>query len=455
MAIRRWVEAMWAMKLTLIALGFAGLYSHPTFGQSPILKLDEAIHAAEKNNRSILVAELEQRKASDEVRIARSYRLPSFSLGALGLQPLSRLGLTFEKGSLGVYPGVGPIPAQTTTLESPSHFAGILIANAAQPVTQQHRIGLSIQLASLGVSAAREQVRFNKQVTVNEVRRLYYGILQAESRKKSLQAAVDSFAQLDQETSRQSLQRIVLRADAMKVKAQLAEAEYELLKLEDPLLTQKQELNRLMGRDVNTPFETDPLSVANFQLQELQDACARALEVRPDIKLAKLQVQRANLERRIASAERIPDVSIAATTLATANLSNALPSKLSGVGVQATWDVFDWGKKRREADAKRQVEQQSSLELRDKEAQVIIEVSHQYRRLVEARKGLEVAERLQSEAREMLRVTTNQFAQKQVLLSDALRVQASLAEMDHRLRQALLDVATAQADFEKAIGADD
>jgi len=241
----------------------------------------------------------------------------------------------------------------------------------------------------------------------------------------------------------------------MKVKAQLAQAEYELLRLEDPLETQKQQLNRLMGRDVDTAFETDPLSVANFELPGLQEACAKALKSHPDVKLAQLQVQKATLERRIANATRIPDVSLSATTLATANLSNTLPRKLSGVGIQMTWDVFDWGRKRKQVDEKRQAEQQSAFALKDTEAQVVIEVSHQYRRIVEARKELEVAEMLQSEAREILRVTTNQFTQKQVMLSDVLSVQASLAEMDHRFTQALLDVATAEANFAKAIGEDE
>jgi len=443
------------LELTLAFAGLLGASGLPAFGQSPVLTLDEAIRAAEKNNRSVRVAALQRKTAADEVRIARTFRLPSFSLTALGSQPLSRLGLSFERGSLGVFPNVGPIPSKTTTLESPPQFYGIFFASVAQPLSQQFRIGLSIQLAKVGLSSAEEEIRLKRQATVNEVRRLYYGILEAESGKKSLKVTVDSLAQLDQETVRQAVERTVLQVDALKVQARLAEAEYELLKVEDPLQTQKQQQNRLMGRDVNTLFEADPLSVANFVLPELEQACAKALEFRPEIRLARLQVSKAILERRITSSTRIPDISLSSTTLATRNLSNTLPSNLSGVGIQMSWDVFDWERKRRQVNEKRQAEQESALELTDAEAQVVIEVNHQYRRLVEARKGLEAAEKLQSEGRELLRVTTNQFAQKQLLLSDVLKVQAGLTEMDHRFTQALLAVATAQADFEKAIGEDE
>jgi len=443
-----------ALNLALIVLGLTELSPWHVFAQSQVLTLDEAIKAAKDNNRSIRVAQLERKTALDEVHVARTYRLPTFSVTALGSHSLSHLGLRLEKGALGNFSSTGPIPATTITLQSPLRVNGILFANVAEPLSQQHRIGLGIQLARVGVQVADEEVRSKQQATVNEVRRLYYGILQAESGKQSLQETVDFLRQLKRDADNDVLQKVSLQTDALKVKAQLAQAEYELLRLEDPLQTQKQQLNRLMGRDVDTPFEVDPLSPANSDLPDLKESCARALEARPEVRLARLQLQKATLDRRIANVARIPDVSLSVTTLATANLTNALPTHLSGVGIQVNWDVFDWGRKRKDVEEKRQAEEQASLQLKDAEAAVIIDVSHQYRRLVEARKELEVARMAQSAARESLRVTTNQFTQKRVLLSDVLKVQSSLADSDHRFTQALLDLATTQADFEKAIGED-
>ncbi len=419
-----------------------------------VLTLDDAIKAAEANNRAIRVAQLEREKALDQVQIARTYRLPTFSLIALGSQSLSRLGITLERGSLGIYPGVGPIPGNTTTLESPLRVGGLFYANIAQPLSQQHRVGLGIQLARVGVEAAEEQIRSKRQSTLNEVRRLYYGILQAESGKKSLQATVDFLKQLDRDTDQNVAQRVALKADSLNVKAQLAQAEYELLKLDDPLQTQKQQLNRLMGVDPDTQFDVDPLSAVNFELPQLGEARARAIESRPEVRLAKLQVRKAELDRRIKNAERIPDVSFSMITLATANLGNALPRNVSVVGIQVNWDVFDWGRKRIQLKEKRQIEDQALLELKDAEALVIVDVNHQYRRLIEAHKELEVARSMQSAATELLRVTRNQFTQRYALLSDVLKVQSRLAEENHHFTQALLKLVAAQADFEKAIGRD-
>jgi len=438
----------------VVILTFAIFCCGSTLLNSQTLSLDDAVKAAEVNNRSILASELDRKEASEELYVARTQRLPIFSLTALGSQPLSHLGLTLEKGSLGVYPTVGPIPGRTTTLENPLGVAGIFFANIAEPLTQHYKIGLGIQLARVGEEAAKEHIRSQRQSVANDVRRLYYGILQTESGRVSLQASVDFLRQLDHETDHDTLQRIALKSDSFRIKAQLAQAEYELLKLDDPLQTQKQQLNRLMGRDVDTPFEVDPLTTASSSLPDLKQACASALVSRPEIRLAKLQVRRATLTRRMANAERIPDISLAATALSTVNLSSSLPSKLSGVGVQMNWDVFDWGRKRKQVEEDRQAEEQASLQLKDAEALVIVDVSHRYRQLIEARKELEVTIAIQSAARELVRITTNQFTQKQALLSDVLKAQSGLAESDHRFTQALLDLATTQADFEKAIGED-
>jgi outer membrane protein len=422
------------------------------YGQ--VITLTEAVRAAEADNRAIHVAELERKKALGEVQAAETNRLPIFSVTALAAQPLSQLGITLERGSLGVYPADGPIPGRTTTLASPLQFGFIGYASVAQPLSQQHKIGLGIDLTGVGAEAASEQLRAKRQAVVNEVRRLYYGIAQAESGRKTLRATVDFLQQLDRETNQQVVQRVALQADLLAVKAQLAQAEYSLLKMDDPIQTQKEQLNRLMGRTVDTPFEIDPASMADTERISLQDAYAEALASRPEIRLAKIQQRKAELERRLKSAERIPDVSLSLIGLRTVNYSSTLPNKLSSIGIQGTWDVFDWGKKREQLEIKHQAEAQAALELKEAEALVMVDVGHQYRRIIEARKELDLARALQSSSIEAFRVARNRYLQREAVLSDVVKIQSSLADADHHYTQALMNLATAQSDFEKALGRD-
>ena len=416
--------------------------------------LAEAIREAAAANKTIQSAALEHQKARREVSVAKTHRLPLLSVTTLGSQPLTQLGVTLERGSLGVYPFDGPIPGRTTTLESPLRFGFIGYASVAQPLTQQYKIGLEIGLARVGVDAAGEQLRAKKQGVVNEVRRLYYGIAQAESGRSTLQATVDFLRQLDRETSQQTIQRVALQADLLTVKAQLIEAEYELLKMDDPIQSQKEQLNQLMGRRIDEPLDIDVSSIGDGDDVSLAAAYEEALASRPEIRLARVQQRKSELERRLASAERIPDISLSLFALRTVNFSSVLPNSVSSVGLQASWDVFDWGRKRKEVQSKHDAEMQATLELKDTEERVRADVAHQYRRIAEARKELELARALQSSGTEGLRVARNRYLQRDAMLSDVLKIESSLAEANHRYIEALTDLATAHADFEKAIGRD-
>src|SRR5262249_44012781 len=98
--------------------------------------------------------------------------------------------------------------------------------------------------------------------------------------------------------------------------------------------TQKEQLNRLMGREPDTPFDVDPAGATDFALPDLKQAYAQAIESRPETRLARLQAKRAELDRRLKAAERIPDVSLAMTTVAAVNLNDVLPNRFGVVGLQ-------------------------------------------------------------------------------------------------------------------------
>ena len=379
---------------TILLAGIVSVCAPGVVHGQPIT-LTEAVRTAESQDRSIHVAELEREKALREVGIVRTRRFPTFSITALGSQPLTQLGITLERGSLGVYPHDGPIPGQTTTLESPLRFGFIGYASVAQPLTQQYKIGLGIELAQVGVEASAEQIRAKRQAVVNEVRRLYYGIAQAESGRTMLQASVDFLRQLDRETGQHVVQRVALQADLLNVKAQLVQAEYELLKMDDPIQTQKEQLNRLMGRPIDAPLEIDVSSIVRPRACVLDRRVCRSLEVPsgdPFGESAAAQEPHWNVGSRAPSESR---TSACRCSRYGPSISAAFfRNSVSSVGLQATWDVFDWGRKRQEIQTKQDAEAQAALELKDTEARVMADVAHQYRRILEARKEVELAQAL-------------------------------------------------------------
>ncbi len=92
--------------------------------------------------------------------------------------------------------------------------------------------------------------------------------------------------------------------------------------------------------------------------------------------------------------------------------------------------------------------------MEDAEALVLVDVNTRFRKLQEARALLRINELGQETEREKLRVISNRYSQKAVLLDDVLEAQAAVAQSAHQYRQALATFWTVKADFERAVGGD-
>src|SRR4029450_13635076 len=104
----------------------------------------------------------------------------------------------------------------------------------------------------------------------------------------------------------QVVQRVALRGDELNVTAQRVKAEYELLKVDDPIATQQEQLNRLMGRSISAPLDIDTASIVESDVVSLEDAYAEALASRPELRLARVQPHKAQLQRRLGRRELWP-----------------------------------------------------------------------------------------------------------------------------------------------------
>src|SRR5215469_13445544 len=116
-------------------------------GTSAPLTLREAIDIAQANNRQMKNIFLTVAVDDDQVAEARTYRLPSFNVYALGSQLLTPVDFTFRKGTFGDFAGIGPIPGTDTKVHTPLRPTFYGLVQFSQPLSQQYKIGLNIRLA--------------------------------------------------------------------------------------------------------------------------------------------------------------------------------------------------------------------------------------------------------------------------------------------------------------------
>ena len=447
---------------SLLICVFILLLVNPKFalgGQSAstpgdMLTLEQAIDLALRQNRQVKIKELAVEKTEDQLRAARTSRLPGFNLYMLGSQQLSPIDFRFQRGVFGTFPGIGPVPDKDTSISSPLKPTVFIIGQITEPLSQHYRIGLNIEQVKLGREIAREQLRSEQQSTVNEVKRTYYSILQTQSALQTAEEATRLYRELDRVTGEYVAQQVALKSESLDVKMRLAKSELDLLTLGDLLATQKEQLNNLLGRDIRAEFNMNAQMEPAALEADLTAARVRALEQRPEIKEARLKLKQAELDRRIKKAEFIPDVSLTFNYISPQNFGAIIPKTIANVGVAFSWEIFDWGKKRREMDEKTKTIEQAKASLTASENLVLIDVNSKYRKLQQTRQQLRIAQLAQETARENLRVAANRYKVQVALLKDVLQTQTSLADANQQYQQAISSFWTAKADFEKAIGED-
>jgi outer membrane protein TolC len=417
------------------------------------LSLDEAIAIAVDQNRTLANATLAAEDADHDVASARTRLLPSFKVETQFSQLLTPVDITFARGAFGDFPATGPVPSTDTTLTTPRKLTTVLNASVSQPLTQLHEIGLRIRMAEAGRDVEREQARAVRVALVGDVKRLYYSILQTYSARIAARAQATQLMELERVVANRVEQRVALRGNAIEVQARLAQSRLTLLTLDNTIESQKEQLNRLLGRDVRTAFELAGVPEPTSAELNVDEAVARALGSRPDVKQAQAKLRQAELSRRLAKADYIPDVSVAASYLSPMSIDGA-PKNIAWVGIQLQWEPFDWGRKSHAVASAVIATRQARNGIDDAEQQAIVEVNSGFRRLAEARLRLEAMSLAQDSARENTRVKLAQFNSDAALAADVLQSHTAFADATNQYQQALMTFFTARADFDRALGED-
>jgi outer membrane protein len=435
---------------TLFAVFAFALASSAASAQT-VLSLNEAIAIGLEHNRNAANAALQVEKAEQDVAVARTKRLPSFKVETQASQLLRPVDLTFARGAFGTIPGIGPIPDTDATIRTPSSLNLVLTAEATQPLTQLHKLNLSVMLNQASRDYQREQLRDTRLALVDEIRRTYYGIAQTKSAIGANMQTIALLDELGRVVERRVVSQVALRSDALSVDSRMAQAQLARLTLEHTMASQKEQLNLLLGRDVRTRFDVVDMPPVTLVDMDLESAQGRAIDARPDVKQARIKLQQAELARRVAKADYLPDVGLSVSYVSPLNIDGA-PRQIATAALQAQWEPFDWGRKGRALATKSLEIQQARNSVRETEDRVLLDVNARHRKLDEARAQLRAARIAQDAARESARVKVAQYDARAALLADVLQTEASLADSDNQLQQALVAFWTARADFARALG---
>ena len=337
-----------------------------------------------ENNRVVKISKLEAQKHDFQVINSHIKRLPQFQITMLGGQLIQPFNFTFPAGVWGTYPGIGPIPAKESNIHTPAVFTTYITASIDQPLTQQYKIGLGIHATELGRDIAREDVRAERQKIAAEVRDAYFNLVAIQASVDAAREAVKTLEEAQRVTAQYVAEKTVLRGDALEVDARLANARYELSVTEDGLATQRENLNQLLGRDLETRFRVDAVPEEDTTDLTLEATRQQAVANRPENRQARLKEKQAEYDRRLAKAEYIPDLGLDVRYQGLFNVQ-VLPPNVGAAGFLLTWEPFDWGRRHNTVAEKTRTVQQARNGIQETESQIAVEVGAKYRKWREAR----------------------------------------------------------------------
>jgi outer membrane protein TolC len=420
------------------------------------LSLREALDLALRNNRLVNIAGLQVEQAKHRVAGARTNILPQIDISGTGGELLDKVNVYIPAGIFGSVNGTS-VPSHEVDISTKNHFSTIYSISVAQPLSQIPRIKTEIDLQKVGADVAREQERSQRQSIAANVRNLYYALLQTQDGVKATNELLRALQELERSVADNVVQQSALLADLLEVQARVVAQEATLSAQLDTMQQDKEQINILLGRDVKTPFqvvpEPDDSLLESSQYEDIDRLQSQALNDRPDLKRSAMQIRQAELARRNALLDYIPDLSIGVRYSGLGTGINALPDHIVTAGLILSWkDPWDWGRRRHEIAAQTLAIHEAKLANEEAKSAAQVDVNNQIRREQEAHDRIHAAQAAQVAANERLRVTLNQYRAKEALSKDVLQAEAALADIDRQVQDARLAYRTAQSELRRALG---
>jgi outer membrane protein TolC len=440
----------------LVLSGLVGLWAPPqaAFAQQSKdvrrITLPEAVHVALSQNHALKIARLKVTENEQKKAGQRSAYFPSIKneSNILHITELQSIGI--RAGAFGTAGG-SLVPAQGINLPQGQNTFFTSGTQVSQPLTQLIRIHQANQIAAAEVAVSRDDLKKAETEVALQVHTLYFGILIARLQKQAAEQQNAYATERLRESEEDVRNGSALNVAAIQGKAGLLESQQSVLTAQLQLSDLNTELNDLLGLPLDTQLNLDPAVPSSFELRPREEYLQSAWSENPEILAAEEAVRKAKAGVTAAKSAYIPDI----TAYARQSYQDGVPflvRNFGTFGVNLTYDVFDFGKRRaavRERDAQLAQAEENLRRLKD---EVAVGIERDYNKLERTRSLVEVANQVVKLRQESERLAQNQLTQGVVQVSDRRQSTAATYKAQADYLQASLGYLLAWAELEQAVG---
>jgi multidrug efflux pump subunit AcrB/outer membrane protein TolC len=414
------------------------------------LTLPQAVELALQQNAALKIGRAKVSETEGKIVSARSQYFPQLYNDTKYMAFSDRQQITVPAGALGNVSGT-PFPDQDVKISQSSSTVLYSETTLAQPTTQLLKIREANKIALAERGIAKAELAQSKNETVLAVYQLYYALLIATKDKEAAEASFSAAEENLREAEEGVRAGNLLDVAITGARADLLQRRQALLVAEKQISDLTADLNNLLG----LPGD-DLLEVTEAELPELAKPTRDQAYEQARAENGELLVARETLEKSehavlAAKYEYIPDVTLFAKH-GYQDGAAFLNDNVGIVGVQLSWNIFDWGKRKGEVSQRIAQKSQAQEKLTATERRIGIEIDKAFRNLERSKQMIDFAREALALRRENARISENETRAGTVAAAEHAETLASLKKAEANELQASLQYQLALAELDRIRG---
>jgi outer membrane protein TolC len=410
------------------------------------LSLDDAIARGLASSHRVdeAAARRDAAEAAVQGQVAATRPLAAISAGYMRTNHVDEFGVLLPGGDLRViYPDIPDNARTRLDLSWPLYTGG--------------RTAAAIDAARGEAAASGSDIEALRSTLRSEITQAFWQLYVARASQAVVTESVRRMTNQLNVTREQLAAGLIPPNDVESVRAELVHQQMLATQSDANIEVAEAALARLINVPPGTRIEPAGGAGGGTQLQSADALIAEALATRSDVHALQLRIAAAADRRRLAEAGGRPTVAVnGGVDYANPNprifpRQDAWKSSWD-VGVNATWQLFDGG--RREAEVAQSAAAERALRARAEEltSTIGLEVRQRMAELRAARAAFAASADGVSAATEALRVVSDRFRVGVATVADTLDAEVALARAELERQQALAAVGLAAGRLERALG---
>ena len=437
----------------LITVLIFGLLLDTAFGQQPYnINLEQAKKMASDHNTQLLVQKEKIAENQERVNEAKSWRYPILLANANYVYNGVSNDVTIPKGSLGNYAANNIlVPDKDITLLKSQHNLYAVGVLAIQPILDQGKINTGLKVANIEVEIAHTRVLQTEQELNQSVEKLYYGTLITQKKEESIKTDIElvKVKLYDEEGSllagkTDSVVKTGLQAD-------LAYQEEKLLGATNERKDNESDLAIIMGLSYNDSIVLTEQPSSLPAVQSLEHYLQSGKSNNLDIQLAQQMIQKASYNVTAAKKDYLPSLNAVAGYY-NQSLISVLPVNNYFIGVMASWNFIDFGKRKAVLNERMSQHKQAELNFNDSKKKVDNEIFKAYRKVIQSLELLAATQKTLDYRRADYKLKKDHSDAGLILPKDLLETRATLVKAEEDYFSLQLTYRLSKTALEKLAG---